>query len=338
MIESFGILESGEEVHAITLGEPGGLQAQVLDYGGVLRRLVFPSRSGARDLVIALADLDTYVRDTTFQGTLVGRVANRIAGASFELDGQPFRLSANDGANQLHGGKLGFGKRVWKVLDLAGGPDHRLVLGMESKAGEEGFPGNLDVTAEIVVHDAELHLRFEARCDAVTPVNLTWHPYFNLSGDMHRAVDEMGLRIAASSYLPVRDSQLIPTGELASVDGTPFDFRTQRAVRPPALTSNSQLAHAGGYDHCWALDAERDCDAELWSPFSGIRMQVHTDRPGIQFYGGQHLAAGMHAGKNGICLEPQGFPNAVNEPGFPSCLIRPGEVYRSSFVYRFADE
>ena len=336
MIESFGVLESGAEIHAITLGVPGGLQAQVLDYGGILRRVVFPSRSGPRDLVITLPDLDAYLRDTTFQGILVGRVGNRIANARFELDGRAYRFSANDGVNQLHGGSLGFGKKLWKVLKLTSGPRERLVLGLHSQAGDEGFPGNLDVKAEITLDGAELRLQFEARCDEATPVNLTWHPYFNLSGDMRRAVDEMHLRIGASSYLPVRDAQLIPTGEIASVEGTPFDFREPRALRAPALTSDPQLAHASGYDHCWALDAVRDCDAELQSPFSGIRMKVQSDRPGIQFYGGQHLA-GVHSGLNGVCLEPQGFPNAVNEPAFPSCIVRPGEVYRSNFVYRFTE-
>jgi aldose 1-epimerase len=336
IIERFGALASGDEVHAITLGVPDGLRAEVLTYGGILRRLVFPSHRGCRDLVISLPDLDAYVRDTTFQGILVGRVSNRIAEARFALDGRTVRLTANDGANQLHGGRLGFGKKLWKVLDLTNGPRQRLSLGLHSQAGDEGFPGNLDVTAEITLEGAELRLQFEARCDAATPVSLTWHPYFNLSGDMSRVVGEMLLRIPASSYLPLRDAQLIPTGEIASVDGTPFDFRELRALRRPALSSDPQLAYASGYDHCWLLDAARDCDADLQSPFSGVRMKVHADRPGVQFYGGQHLP-GAYAGLNGICLEPQEFPNAVNEPAFPSCIVRPGEAYRSNFVYRFTE-
>ncbi|MEJ1964319.1 MAG: aldose epimerase family protein [Gammaproteobacteria bacterium] len=334
MIERFGILESGEEVQAITLGEPGGLQAQVLTYGGILRRLVLPSRAGLQDLVIALPDLDAYVRDTSFQGIVAGRVANRVANACFELSGHTFQLTANDGVHQLHGGRLGFGKKLWKVLDLPDTTRQRLLLGLHSPAGEEGFPGNLAVTAEFTLEGAELRLRFGARCDEATPINLTWHPYFNLSGDTSRATDEMLLRIPASSYLPVRDSQLIPTGKIASVHGTAFDFRELRALRAPTSSTDSQLVYASGYDHCWVLDASRDCDAELVSPVSSVRMTVRSDRPGIQFYGGQHLAHVLRE-LNGVCLEPQGFPNAVNEPGFPSCIIRPEEAYSSSFCYRF---
>jgi aldose 1-epimerase len=336
MIELFGTLRDGRKVEAVTLGAPSDLQAQVLTYGGSLRRLMFPARGGQHELVVTLPDLDAYVSDTTYQGVLVGRVANRIAGARFELNGRSHPLTANDGPNLLHGGRQGFGKRIWRVLDVQGSPPSRLWLGLHSADGEEGFPGALDVTVEMALEAAQLRVSFEARGSEPTPVNLTFHPYFNLSGDTGRAVDEMTLRIPAASYLAVGDAQLIPTGEIASVGGTPFDFRSPRTVGSPPLSTHPQLAHGGGYDHCWVLDSERDFDAELYSPRSGITMTVRSDRPGLQFYGGQHLR-GAHAGVNGVCLEPQDFPNAVNEPAFPSCILEAGETRRSTFAYRFGE-
>jgi aldose 1-epimerase len=330
MIEPFGTLQDGRRVEAVTLGTPGALQTQILTYGGILRRLTWPVRGVAKDLVLTLPDLEAYVRDPAFLGILVGRFANRIAGAQFELDGQAHRITANEGANQLHGGQLGFGKRLWRVVDLQS--SRRLVLGYTSPDGEEGYPGKLDVSAEFIVDADELTLRFEARCDAATPLNLTWHPYFNLSGDMRRTVDEQLLRIPASGYLPVKDAQLIPTGEIASVADTPFDFRIARPLQSPAPTSHPQLAIGGGYDHCWVLDAARDCDAELRSPHSGITLRLLSERRAIQFYGGQGLPR-QHPGFSGICLEPQDFPNAPNELRFPTAILRPGTRYETTFRY-----
>lgn len=324
MIEPFGTLQDGRRVDAVTLGTPGGLQAQILTCGGILRRLTWPVRGVARDLVLTLPDLDAYVRDPAFLGILVGRFANRIAGARFELDGQTHRLTANEGQNQLHGGRLGFGKRLWRVLDVQ--PPRRLVLGYTSPNGEEGYPGNLEVSAEFVVADDQLSLRFQARCDRATPLNLTWHPYFKLPG-------EQMLRMPASRFLPVADSQLIPTGELASVAGTPFDFRELRSVRSPDPASHLQLAIGGGYDHCWVLDEQRDCDAELRAP--GVSLKVISERRAIQFYGGQGLPR-QHPGLHGICLEPQDFPNAPNEPRFPAAILRPDADYTTLFHYRLS--
>ena len=328
MIEAFGVLDGTQEIQAITLGVQGGLQAQVLTFGGILRRLTFPVRGVMRDLIITLPDLDAYLRDPTFQGVLVGRVANRISGARFTLKGREYRLTANDGPNQLHGGHLGFGKRAWRVLGLQNTPKHRLLLGLSSPDGEEGYPGNLDVTVEFTVDDCELRVQFEAQCDESTPLNLTYHPYFNFGNDMR-------LRMPAGRFLPVKDSQMIPTGERANVEGTPFDFRSARSLAAPEPSRHPQLAHAGGYDHCWVLDAPRDCDAELHSLSSGVRMTVRSDRPGIQFYGGQHLPA-AHPGLRGICLEPEGLPNAVNESSFPTCILDAGATYHSTFSYRLA--
>jgi aldose 1-epimerase len=335
MMRPFGTLRDGRAVDAITLGMADGLQAEVLTYGGILRRLTLPTRNGVKDLVLTLPDLAAYLSDTAFLGVIVGRFANRIENARFRLAGREYRLSVNDGSNHLHGGTHGFGKRLWRVLAVQRAPHPTLLLGLTSTDGEEGYPGTLEVTAEIGLEATELRLQLEAHCDAPTPVSLTWHPYFNLSGRPGRAVDDHELRMPASRYLPVLDSGLIPTGEIAEVSGTPFDFRTARPVRAPAPTTHPQLQKGGGFDHCWVLDAQRDCDAELHCPESGVTMRLQSERPAIQFYGGQMLP-GAHAGVSGLCLEPQDFPNAVNEPAFPSVLLQPGKTWRSTFRYRFS--
>lgn len=336
MMRPFGRLPDGQLVHAITLGAPDTLQAEILTYGGILRRLIVPargSRGSPRDVVLTLPDLAAYVADPAYLGILVGRCANRIANAEFTLSGRRHRLTANEGRNHLHGGALGFGKRLWRLLDLQQTPSSRLRLGLVSPAGEEGYPGNLEVTAEYTLSASELQLRFYAKSDEATPVNFTFHPYFNLSGKLGLAVSEQTLRIAASHYVPV-DSELIPSGKVASVAGTPFDFRVARLLRPPQTASHPQLEKGGGYDHCWALDPKRDCDVELFSPHSGIRMQIKSERRGLQFYGGQYLSR-THPGLHGICLEPQDFPNAANEPAFPSTVLQPGQERSFAMQYVF---
>jgi aldose 1-epimerase len=322
-MQSFGALEDGREAHLVTLGQQGGLRAEILTYGGILRRLTVPTNGGERDVVLTLPSLDAYVRDTTFQGVIVGRVANRIADSRFEIDGRVHRVTPNEGANHLHGGRLGFGKKLWRVIALES--PSRLVLGLRSVDGDEGYPGNLDVTAEFVISGSALTVRFEATCDQPTPVAMTYHPYFNVGGGEH-------LRIAAERYLPVADSKLIPTGERASVGGTPFDFREGRLVGDAVLSLHPQLELASGYDHCFFLDSMREADAELRSSATGLRLRVLSDQPALQFYGGQHL----DDGRTGICLEPGAPPNAVNDPSLASVVLRPGSVYRARIEYRFS--
>lgn len=327
-MELFGTLADGEEVHAVTLGRPGGLRAELLTYGGILRRLIVPAGGLDRDVVLTLPDLDAYVRDTTFQGVIAGRVANRIAGAQFEIDGRVYRVTPNEGPNHLHGGVRGFGKKVWRIRDW--GPSH-LMLGLRSEAGDEGYPGNLDVTAMFVVTEGGLTVIFEGKCDAPTPVALTYHPYFNLAGDPTVPAHEQFLRIRAESYLPVADAQLIPTGKRASVKGTPFDFRELRRIRPVTSSSHLQLEYTSGYDHCFLFDAIMA--VELYSPASGLRLSLLSDQPGLQFYGGQHL----RGSQSGICLEPGVPPNAANGPAGSDAgvVLRPGNVYRARIDYGF---
>jgi aldose 1-epimerase len=334
----FGSLADGTAIEALTLGGADGLQAEVLTYGGILRRLTLPTRRGRTNLVLGLQDLDAYVGDSSYLGCIVGRFSNRIAGASFTLDGELHRLSANDGSHHLHGGELGFGKRVWRVLDFLPGTAARLRLGYRSFAGENGYPGNLEVSAEFVLDSDRLELRFEARCDAPTPVSLTYHPYFNLSGTTGWLEDDHGLRILADRFLPVSDRGLIPTGELRPVKDTPFDYRELRLLRPAASEAHPQLAAAGGYDHCFVVNPAAEAAAELRSVHSGVGLRIGTDQPGLQFYDGHALPRQHPELGRGICLEPQGFPNAPNEAGFPSAILRPGMTYSRWLAYTFSYE
>ncbi len=285
-------------------------------------------------LILSLPDLPAYLEDTSYLGQLVGRFGNRIGGAAFELDGKRYELTANNGPNTLHGGEVGFGKYVWTVLGAGGGVRHGYVkLAHHSPAGTNGFPGNLDVTALITVYENTLTLVYEATTDAPTPISLTWHPYFNISGDPGRPIDEQTLRIAATRYLPI-DQARVPTGEIAPVAGTPFDFRRAKPLRVPPPSSHPQIALAGGYDHCWALDKDARVAAELYSPASGLRMQVRTSLPGLQVYGAYHLRT-AYPGLHAVCLEPENFPDAPNHPNFPSSILRPGETHKSHMSFSF---
>ena len=328
----FGHLD-GMPIHSYVLGHADGLQAEVLEYGGILRRLSFPARGGRMELVLGLPTLEAYRRDTASLGIIVGRFANRIAGAQFELDGHRYLLTANEGRNHLHGGALGFGRRAWRLLDSS---QTGLRLGYRSPAGEEGYPGTLDVTATFRVQADVMDLLLEARTDAATPVNLSNHAYFNVAGDPGIPAAQQWLSVPADRYLPVADAALVPTGEIATVAATPFDFRKRRQIGDPV--DHPQLAIAGGYDHCLVMAAEQPCSAELHSPHSGITLRLDSPMPALQFYAGHQLDHIHPQLGRGICLEPQGFPNAPNEPGFPSTILRPGQVYRHDIRYRIESD
>jgi aldose 1-epimerase len=328
MLRSFGTLEDGRRVDAIALGRAHGLQLEVLTYGAILRRLTFPVDGARRDLVLHFDRLEEYERDRAYVGSLVGRFGNRIADSKFSIDGREHRLSANEGVNHLHGGLLGFGKRLWRIVDA---DEQRATLAYDSPAGEEGYPGTLEVTLTLLVADQSLSITLAARTDAPTPVNLTYHPYFNLAADRHTDATTQLLRIPADHYLPVRPG-LIPTGEIAAVDGT-FDFRKARRLAPPVGT-HPQLAVAGGYDHCWVLSRHADCACELTAPTRDLRLKMLGSGPGLQFYNGQFLHRSHPTLGSGVILEPQGLPNAPNQAGFPNAILRPGEEYRAALEYQ----
>ena len=299
----FGRLEGGRPVHAWQLGEADGLSAEILDLGGIL----------------------------------VGRFGNRIGGASYALDGRQQHVTANEGRNHLHGGAYGFGRRLWTVEAYDA---DRFMLRYRSPDGEEGYPGNLEVTATYRLQGSRLRLDFEATSDAPTPFNPTHHPYFNLAGDPSVPASAQWLQVPASGYLPV-DSALIPLGDVAGVDGTPFDFRAARTLDAAFDAADPQLRTGGGFDHCLVLDARginagAARTATLYSPHSGIAMRIDSDAPALQLYDG-HALDRQHPGiGRGLCLEPQGFPDAPNRPGFPDAILRPGTVYRRGIEYRFA--
>jgi len=318
-------------IHAITLAGDG-LAAEVLTYGGTLRKLRIETGRGPVDVVLGLPDLDAYRRDRDYLGVLVGRFGNRIAGARYEFQGRRYALSANEGANHLHGGELGFGRRIWTV---AAHEPHRLLLQYLSPDGEEGYPGELRVDAEFLLSRQRLQLTYRASANAVTPVNLTHHPYFNLAGDLAVPAAAQMLHVPADRYLPV-DQQLIPTGEIADVSGTPFDFRTPMTLDERRMLDAAQLRIGGGFDHCLVLSGQHRCTAELYSPHSGVAMRITSNAPAVQLYEGHGLDRSHPELGRGVCLEPQGFPDAPNRPHFPSTLLRPGETYEHRIVYQFA--
>jgi aldose 1-epimerase len=329
-MRSFGLLEDGRSVEAIALGEPDGVNVEVLTYGAILRRLSYPVRGVRRDLILFFDRLEHYERDRSYVGPIVGRFGNRIAKGRFPLDGRAHQLTVNEGDNHLHGGAVGFSKRVWRVVEVQG---DRVRLGLHSPAGEEGYPGNVEATIDLEVRRHSLLIRLGARTDAPTPVNLTYHPYFNVTGDFRNPAVDQRLRIPAAHYLPVGPG-LIPTGEIAPVAGTPFDFQAARRLAPPPPDSHPQLALGGGYDHCWVLSRDADCSCELST--HDVALKMRGSGPGLQFYNGQFLARSHPHLGNGVILEPQGLPDAPNHPGFPNSILRPGESYRAEIEYQLS--
>jgi len=340
--ERWGTTSAGEPVELFT-AETGELHARLASFGATLVSLEVPDKSGERANVVlgfdTLAEYDS--AKNPYCGGIVGRCANRIAGARFTLDGHEHALAANEGRNHLHGGARGFDRRVWSAEPRQGGG---VTFHLESADGEEGYPGRLEVTASYALPApgaglSVLGVQMLAHADAPTPCNLTQHAYFNLAGG--GTVLEHELQIHASRYL-VPDDELLPTGEIASVTGTPFDFRTPRAIRTRigALVTRA----ARGYDVCYVLDDARYHAATLREPKSGRRLEIHTNQPGLQLYTGNHLGALVMRGGvvpprfGAVCLETQGLPDALHHAQFPSVVIRPGEPYHSITSWMFSAE
>ena len=351
--EPFGKMPDGAPVERFTLRNAKGVELKAISYGGIITSLRVPDRTGKLDdIVLGFDRIDDYLKDHPFFGAIIGRYGNRIGKAQFALDGKTYKLAANNGPNHLHGGTKGFDKVLWTVAPVAG--SNALTFSRTSKDGEEGYPGNLRVRVTYTLTDNnELVVDYHATTDKPTPVNLTQHSYFNLAGAGSGDVLGHELTLHASRYTPV-DATLIPTGELAPVAGTPFDFRTPTRIGARIGEPNAQLKHAGGYrklggyDHNWVLDrknGELFHAARVHEPTTGRVLDVHTTEPGVQFYSGNFLDGTVkgkggrtYGHRGGLCLETQHFPDSPNQPRFPSIILRPGTTYRSRTVFAFSTQ
>ncbi|MFI1416621.1 aldose epimerase family protein [Streptomyces sp. NPDC020731] len=342
----FGRLADGTKVHSWSL-ENGGTRMKVLSYGGIVRSLEIPDRRGRyTNVSLGFDTIEEYVASSPYFGALIGRYGNRIDKGRFTLDGTPYQLSVNDGENSLHGGAQGFDKRVWDVEPFTRGSDVGLYLYYTSVDGEMGYPGTLRAKVTYTLtRKGDWRVDYEATTDKATVVNLTSHVYWNLAGEGSGSVYDHELSIAASRYTPV-DSGLIPTGELARVAATPFDFRRAKPIGRDIRTAHQQVLYGQGFDHNWALDkgitSRPEQVALLRDPSSGRTLRIATNEPGLQFYSGNFLdgtlvgtGGRVYRQGDGLCLETQHFPDSPNQPSFPSTVLRPGQTYRTTTVHSF---
>lgn len=340
------ILVGGKPVQVFTLRNASGVELTAISYGAIITSWRVPDRTGQMaDIVLGFDDPADYIKDNArFFGAVVGRYGNRIAKAQFTLDGQTYKLAANNGPNHLHGGVKGFDKVLWEPQPTKSKEGVGVTFTRTSPDGEEGYPGTLKARVSYTLTDNnELIVSYEATTDKATPINLTQHSYFNLAGQGNGDILGHELRINADRYTPV-DETLIPTGELATVDGTPFDFRKPTTIGARITSEHPQIQFGRGYDHNWVLARAGDglsLAAEVYEPKSGRRLQVSTTEPGMQFYTGNSLD-GTVIGKDGrvyrqrygFCLETQHFPDSPNHATFPSTILRPRATYRSRTVFR----
>jgi aldose 1-epimerase len=343
----FGTLPDGSKVYSYTLKNSSGMKAEIIEFGATVRTLSVPDRSGKfSDIVLGYDDLSSYENGSSYFGAIVGRYGNRIAKGKFTMDGKEYQLTVNSGTNHLHGGKKGFDKVLWKAEPVESKTDPALKLTYVSKDGEEGYPGTVTVTVTYTVtKDNELRIDYEGTTDKTTILNPTHHSYFNLTGDFTKKILDHELMIKADTFTPV-DSNLIPSGELRKVEGTPFDFRKPEKIGARINEKDEQLRFGIGYDHNWVLnDYSKNVrlSAAVYDPQSGRYMEVLTDQPGLQFYSGNFLdgsAKGkdgiLYAHRTGLCLEAQLFPDSPNKKNFPSAVLKPGEVYHQTTIYKFS--
>jgi aldose 1-epimerase len=340
---SFGKTSDGTPVDLYTL-KSDKVEAQIMTYGAAIVSIQVPDRAGkVTDIVLGFDSLEGYLGNNPYFGAIVGRYANRIAHGRFVLDGKEYSLTKNDGDNSLHGGTKGFDKAVWKAAPITNGVEFTHV----SKDGDQGYPGTLTAKVRYTLTGKDLRIEYEATTDKPTVVNLSNHAYFDLAGQGTGDILKHELKINASRYTPI-NAALIPTGELAPVAGTPFDFRKPVAIGARINDDNEQLRLAHGYDHNWVLDAkpgELSEAAVAYDQGSGRVLRVLTDQPGIQFYTGNFLD-GSIKGRGGhvygrrfaLCLETQHFPDSPNHPNFPSTELKPGQRYHTVTVYEFSTQ
>ncbi|MDX1978717.1 MAG: aldose epimerase family protein [Bryobacteraceae bacterium] len=343
--QPFGTATDGAAVDLYTLKNAAGMEVRITNYGGIVTSLKAPDKAGVfADVVLGFDSLEGYLKTHPYFGALIGRYGNRIAKGQFKLNGATYKLAVNNGANALHGGLKGFDKQVWAAKELP--ESNALELTYVSKDGEEGYPGTLTTTVTYTLTEAsELRIGYAATTDKDTVLNLTNHSYFNLKGAGEGDILGHRIMIDADRFTPV-DAGLIPTGELRPVEGTPFDFRKPEAIGARIGAADQQIQFGGGYDHNYALNGAAGTlrkVVEVHEPTSGRLMEVSTDQPGVQFYTGNFLDGSLtgkggkiYQKRYGFCLETQHFPDSPNQKAFPSVVLKPGERYQSTTVYKFS--
>jgi aldose 1-epimerase len=338
--DAFGHLPDGTPVDRFVLANSRGVEVRLMNYGASIISVRTPDRSGrVEDVVLGFDTLDEYLAKSRFLGTVVGRYGNRIAKGRFILDGKPIQLAVNSGTNHLHGGTKGFDQAVWKAEPFERNGNVGVVFTHTSADGDEGYPGTLKVSLTYTLTPGNaLMLDYLATSDKATPINLTNHSYFNLAGRGHGDILQHQLTLNADRYTPV-DATLIPTGEIAPVEGTPFDFRRPAAIGSRIDADNEQLRRGGGYDHNFVLNGGPGLRqvARAVDPSTGRTLDVATTEPGVQFYTANNLdvARNGFGRRSAFCLETQHFPDSPNHPQFPSTILRPGKTFESRTVFTF---
>lgn len=346
----FGKTPDGRDVDLYVLTNKNGAQVSITNFGGIVVSIKVADRQGKLgDVVLGYDSVDGYVKDSAFFGALIGRYGNRIAHGKFSLGGVTYTLAQNNGENSLHGGKMGFNKVLWDAREVSTKDGPALELKYTSKDGEEGYPGNLSVTVVYTLtNHNELKIEYTATTDKATVLNLTNHSYFNLAGPGGSDILQHQLTLHANQFTPV-DSGLIPTGELRGVQRTPFDFRQPTAIGARIDQEDEQLKLGKGYDHNFVLNNKKRGSLALAARVaelaSGRVMEVWTTEPGIQFYSGNFLDGTIHGKggqvyqrRSGLCLETQHFPDSPNHPNFPSTVLKPGERYQTTTIYKFSTQ
>ena len=347
--KEFGTTEDNVTVYQFVLSNENGMEVSIINYGGIITSLKAKDRHGKyQDIVLGFNSLAPYEDENPYFGALIGRYGNRIAKGAFRLDDKTYNLDINNAPNHLHGGLKGFHKVVWNPNEIINDTNVSLELTYLSKHMEEGYPGNLDVKVTYTLNNKdELHVLYEAETDKKTIINLTQHSYFNLSGDFSEDILNHEIRINADAFLPV-DETLIPTGEIRSVEGSPFDFRNLKLIGRDIDSNDNQIKFGKGYDHCWVInnqDAGLRHVASLYHSQTGRIMEIESDQPGIQFYSGNFLdgtleskGEGYYNYRTGLCLETQQYPDSPNQKNFPSVVLNPNEKYLTKTIFKFSSK
>lgn len=336
--EIYAQFNNGKIIYSFTLKNKRGVEVKILNFGGIITSIKTPDKRGCiENITLGYDSLQHYIDDNSYLGAIIGRYGNRIANGKFILGDTLYTLAKNNPPNHLHGGHMGFNKKIWKATSKINKDSVSLVLNYFSKDMEEGFPGNLLTKVSYsLTSDNSLEIVYEAKTDKKTIINLTNHAYFNLSGSFSNDILDHHLQINADKILPT-NKFLIPTGDMDLVENTPFDFRTFKPIGKDIYADNKQLKLGLGYDHCWCLNYPDKGVRKIASAYhkkSGRLLEVFSDQPGVQFYSGNHLN-GDYQKRTGFCLETQHYPDSPNQKQFPSVVLCPGEIYSSKTSYKF---